>query len=81
MKGGFLMPYIIVREDRCKGCQLCVQFCPKQVLRISDRLNAKGYFVSELFDKDGCIGCGICYRMCPDVAITVYKEEKTGAAS
>jgi 2-oxoglutarate ferredoxin oxidoreductase subunit delta len=76
MKGDHLMPYIVVNENRCKGCKLCVNFCPKQVLRISERLNSKGYYVSELFDRDNCIGCGICARMCPDVAISVYREEK-----
>jgi len=73
------MPYIVVNENRCKGCQFCVHFCPKQVIKISDRLNAKGYYVAELFDKSGCIGCGICARMCPDVAISVYKEAKQPA--
>lgn len=70
------MPYIKVRESFCKGCQLCVNFCPKHVIRISGRLNSKGYYVAELFDPSGCIGCGICARMCPDVAISVYREEK-----
>ena len=70
------MPYIVVNEKFCKGCGLCVNFCPKKVLRISDRLNAKGYYVSELYDQPNCIGCAMCGRMCPDVAITVYKEDK-----
>ncbi|MCD4785558.1 MAG: ferredoxin family protein [Candidatus Eremiobacteraeota bacterium] len=70
------MPFIKVRDDLCKGCKLCITFCPKQVIRMSDRLNPKGYYVAELFDKEGCTGCGICARMCPDVAISVYREDK-----
>lgn len=27
------MPRIIVKEDVCKGCELCVNACPKRSLR------------------------------------------------
>ena len=69
------MPWIEVNEDLCKGCRLCVTFCPKQVIGIADHLNKKGYFPATLKDKENCIGCAICAMMCPDVAITVYKED------
>lgn len=69
------MPYVEIREDRCKGCGLCVNFCPKSVLRISGHLNARGYYIAEQFDREHCIGCAVCARMCPDVAIAVYREE------
>ncbi|MBU1022649.1 4Fe-4S binding protein, partial [bacterium] len=34
---------IVTDEDRCKGCSLCVEFCPVNVLRLADRINAMGY--------------------------------------
>jgi 2-oxoglutarate ferredoxin oxidoreductase subunit delta len=64
---------VYIQEDACKGCGLCVIPCPKKILRLSDRLNARGYHPAECVDMDACIGCALCARMCPDCAITVEK--------
>ncbi len=61
-----------VAEEFCKSCSLCVNACPKKVLRISDRINPKGYRPTEQF-QEGCIACGICAMTCPDAVLTVYK--------
>ncbi|MGL5978116.1 MAG: indolepyruvate ferredoxin oxidoreductase subunit alpha [Erysipelotrichaceae bacterium] len=58
-------------EGYCKGCELCVAFCPKKILKISDRFNQAGYPVSECIDESACIGCLSCVRMCPDSVITI----------
>lgn len=58
----------------CKSCSLCVDACPKKVLRISDRINNKGYRYVEQFGED-CIGCGICAVRCPDGVIEVFRED------
>ncbi|MCL2675845.1 MAG: 4Fe-4S binding protein [Firmicutes bacterium] len=60
--------------EYCKGCSLCVDACPKKILRLSDRVNAKGYHVTECFNPDECIGCAFCATMCPDCVISVFKE-------
>ena len=39
-----------VIEERCKGCGICVEFCPRQLLAISDRANSKGYYPPEVID-------------------------------
>ena len=70
------MPWVTINEERCKGCGLCVTFCPKQVLAMADHLNPKGYYPAEQANKEACTGCSFCVRMCPDVAISVYREEK-----
>lgn len=62
------------REAYCKGCGLCVNACPKKILRISKRTNAKGYDVAECVDQEACIGCASCATMCPDSVITVYRD-------
>lgn len=69
---------VVVDENLCKGCGLCIEFCPKKGLKFSGRLSAKGYYPAMQTDENNCTACGICYTMCPDAAITVYKEEKVG---
>jgi 2-oxoglutarate ferredoxin oxidoreductase subunit delta len=64
---------ILVDESRCKGCDLCVMACPKDVLALAKtRLNAKGYHPAELI-AEGCTGCALCAVVCPDACITVYR--------
>ncbi|MGQ9656129.1 MAG: 4Fe-4S binding protein [Thermodesulfobacteriota bacterium] len=58
-----------VIEDRCKGCGLCVEFCPRQVLRMSEAFNRKGYHPPLVIDADGCLGCRFCEELCPEFAI------------
>jgi 2-oxoglutarate ferredoxin oxidoreductase subunit delta len=54
----------------CKGCGICVAFCPRGVLAIDE----DGYpFVKDL---DACIGCGWCEIRCPDFAITVERKRR-----
>lgn len=68
------MAGIKVNEERCKGCGLCVDACPRQILALSkSRINSKGYHPVEMTDKDKCTGCTSCAIMCPDVVITVER--------
>ena len=67
------MPKAIVIEKFCKSCGLCVDICPRKIMAISDRSNAKGYFVARCIDRELCTGCTLCAIVCPDVAIEVYK--------
>ena len=38
---------IIIHHEKCKACHLCMTFCPKGAIRISSKLNAKGYGHAE----------------------------------
>jgi 2-oxoglutarate ferredoxin oxidoreductase subunit delta len=68
------MPTIVIDEDCCKGCQLCTAVCPKDLVKMAEHFNAKGYHPSKLVDPKGeCTGCTLCALICPDVAITVYR--------
>lgn len=53
---------LYVEENLCKGCSICVAFCPKDVLIIRD-----GVVVIE--NREDCIQCGQCELRCPDYAI------------
>ena len=67
---------IEINEDLCKGCSLCVAFCPKNVLKMSDRLTKKGVHPPEVVEEEDCTLCGNCMLYCPDLAIVVGEEEK-----
>lgn len=64
---------ISIKMARCKGCGICVAFCPKQVLA----LDALGKV--QVANPEACIGCGVCEMRCPDYAIFVDKIEKAVA--
>ena len=69
------IPHIAV--DSCKGCGLCVFFCPESVLAIdSTAVNVKGYHPATVAAADRCIACISCALICPDVAITVERFAK-----
>ena len=66
---------VVIRSDRCKGCELCVHACPQEVLRLADTYNARGYRPVTLDEsRKTCTGCGVCAVVCPDVVFTVYRE-------
>ena len=68
------MAKITFREDNCKGCGLCVDACPKNLIQISrDRINSKGHHPAEIIDEKACVGCTSCAIMCPDCIITVER--------
>jgi len=71
--------WIEVNDLYCKGCELCVAACPKNVLALDmERLTPKGYHPAQLISED-CTGCNICAIICPDAAITVYREARQTA--
>ena len=57
--------------QRCKGCGLCIEFCPQQVLRESPETNGKGYHCPEiaLGKEEACVHCEFCALVCPEFAI------------
>ncbi len=65
--------YIEIDAELCKGCQLCIAFCPRNVIGLSDKLNASGYLPAVFNDNGECTGCAVCAVVCPDVAIEVYR--------
>lgn len=67
------MAKVTFNEAMCKGCGLCVTACPKKIVELSDKLNAKGYRPARVTDAEKCIGCAFCATMCPDCVITVEK--------
>ncbi len=68
------MALVEFREDRCKGCGLCVTVCPKGIVKLrTDRLNEKGFHPAGVDEMEKCIGCAFCATICPDSIIEVEK--------
>ncbi|HOW37853.1 MAG TPA: 4Fe-4S binding protein [Candidatus Izemoplasmatales bacterium] len=64
--------YLTFESEKCKGCGLCVAFCPVKILYLDkNTLNQQGYPIVKITDPDKCIGCASCALMCPDSIITV----------
>jgi len=64
---------VIINELLCKGCELCVYFCPRGCIEMTkNKLNPQGYVLPVFNHPENCNTCGICTRMCPDLAIEVY---------
>ena len=63
------MSQIVIDPELCKGCELCINACPQQILKMGREINAKGYYFAEVAEQMRCIGCRLCCITCPDVAI------------
>ena len=70
--GGTGRGTVEINIERCKGCDLCVDVCPPEVLSMSDEVNQIGYRYPIL--SPGCTGCERCAEICPDFCFVVYKE-------
>lgn len=69
------MSHITIDKEKCKACYLCINECPKKLLKVSSQTNNLGNKIVEFVDPDkSCLGCAMCAQRCPDLAITeVYK--------
>lgn len=65
------MPEVRVLVQYCKGCGLCINACPRSVLRLSDTVDRRGIRVAVVRKDVACTGCTNCAVMCPDAAIEV----------
>ncbi len=67
------MGKIRIDRERCKGCLLCVAFCPKATLEPDTGLNRRGVTPVRRKQTGECLGCGLCAIICPDCCIEVFK--------
>ena len=69
----------VIHRDWCKGCGICVHFCPKKVLELDELDKAVAVRLGD------CVACRLCEYRCPDLAIEVETEDAVsggaGAAS
>ncbi|MFQ3662987.1 MAG: 4Fe-4S binding protein [Chloroflexaceae bacterium] len=73
------MHTIQIDERWCKGCALCVIYCPTRALEVAARFSPRGVHPPELVRVERCNGCRLCELLCPDFAITVTEESRVHA--
>jgi len=56
-----------INRSWCKGCGICIAFCPKEAMFLDDLGKAKS-------DQEKCTICGICETFCPDFAISLVER-------
>lgn len=72
---------IVLNEEFCKGCGICVHFCPKHAIKLSEEFNPKGFNVPVPADMESCTGCRMCELYCPDFAIAITEIGASAAPS
>ena len=60
---------LVINPKWCKGCGICVEFCPKKALELKHEK-------VRIADEEACILCGLCELRCPDYARDIEKEEE-----
>jgi len=65
---------VLINEERCKACGLCITACPQDVLRLSKTINSRGYHPVEAYQPEKCTGCTLCGVICPDLVLTIQRE-------
>ncbi len=64
---------ITISREFCKGCEICVSFCPQKAISLSTDLNSNGYLTAVFRESEECTGCAVCATVCPEAAIEVYR--------
>lgn len=75
-----------INEEKCTGCGLCAQYCPKEALSEFDRetMIRNAIYVPYpqsvpliyKIDRDKCIGCGLCEQYCKAGAIEYEQQDE-----
>ena len=64
---------VVVDKEGCKGCGVCVEACPQDVLELNKEVNSRGYHYSYMKSPEACTGCSNCGVVCPDTCLTIYR--------
>lgn len=72
------MDRIKIDKSKCKACYLCIEVCPKKLIKKGDEANSLGAFPVEFNDfENQCLSCALCATRCPDLAITeIVRSER-----
>lgn len=60
----------LIDKEWCKGCGICIHFCPKNVLEFDEKGKAAAA------RPEDCIACMLCELRCPDLAIQIIQNQE-----
>lgn len=63
-----ILKEINITREWCKGCGICVHFCPETVLDLDEEEKATASRPEQ------CTCCRLCEIRCPDLAIEIIVE-------
>lgn len=66
---------IEIYRNLCKGCSICISFCPFKVLNRSEEMNSRGFYPPKVVSEERCTGCRLCELLCPDFAIAIRSSK------
>jgi len=69
------MPQIEIKQEWCKGCYICVELCPREVLERDETAFVRGFHPVVVVRPEDCSLCRLCELLCPDLAIAVSEED------
>ena len=55
---------VVVDNEKCEGCEECVEVCPVDVFEMEDEKSVP-------VNAEECLGCESCVEVCESEAITV----------
>lgn len=70
------MATIHIDSKLCKGCGICVEFCPMKVFRLKEDLSESGIHLAVAAEEEKCTVCRLCELYCPDFAVAVVERGK-----
>lgn len=69
------MANITIDKACCKGCNICLTVCPKNIFVKSKKRNKYGTAMPDVNKPENCAVCRLCERLCPDGAIDVEGDK------
>jgi 2-oxoglutarate ferredoxin oxidoreductase subunit delta len=63
---------VIITREWCKGCRICVELCPEEVLGLDAQDKA------VVLHLEACTACLLCELHCPDLAVEVHVSAGRG---
>jgi len=71
--------WVVIDEDACTGCALCLPVCPMGGLTLADESNVMGVRPVR-FTLDRCRGDAFCSRACPEPGVITVRHSRHDAA-
>jgi 2-oxoglutarate ferredoxin oxidoreductase subunit delta len=68
---------IYINKASCKGCGICIEFCPKRVFEKASEVTDKNVNPAAIVHPEKCVGCLLCELYCPDFAVSVETKKNT----